>query len=296
MGFKEFKKAQPKQEESNFVKEDEKTKSFKDDRFWSFTKDASGNAKAVIRFLPQKDNTKSPFVKTFQHAFQNPVTKRWFIDECPWTIKTSCPVCLYAKEVYDQDKNPSKKTWFIANILVVKDELNPEAEGKVFLYKFGKEIFKRIQEAVTGSEEDEIEPIKVFNISEGHNFRFNVSEKTVPGIKNPVNNYEKCRFETKPSEICEGDEGKQETVYNSLYDLDEFLDPKRFKTTEELKEKLASVLNGKFEPSNKEEPQEKVVSEKKKVDIQDKIDDNKDDDDNDDDFFSSLDNDDDILY
>lgn len=293
MGFKEFKKAQAKQEESNFVKEDEKnTKSFKDDRFWNFTKDATGNAKAIIRFLPQKDNTKSPFVKTFQHAFQNPVTKRWFIDECPWTIKTSCPICMYAKEVYDENSAPSKKTYFITNILVVKDELNPEAEGKVFLYKFGKQIFKLIQDAVTGSEDDEIDPIKVFNIFEGHNFRFNVSEKTVPNIKNPVNNYEKCRFEAKPSEICEGDEGKQEAVYNSLYDLDEFLDPKRFKSADELKEKLASVLNNKSEFKNGEPKEQMVekVKEKSKPVLKEK------EEEDDDDFFSSLDEDDDIPF
>ncbi len=162
----------------------------------------------------------------------------------------------------------------------------------MFLYKFGKQIFKLIQEAVTGSEEDEIDPIKVFNIFEGHNFRFNVSEKNVPGFSHPVNNYEKCRFETKPSEVCDGDEAKQEAVYNSIYDLEEFLDPKRFKSADELKEKLASVLNTKSGFKN-EEPKEQMVEkvkEKSKPVLEEK------EEEDDDDFFSSLDEDDDIPF
>lgn len=297
MGFAEFKKAMKKQDEQEFVKEEPKAKSFKDDRMWSFTADKTGNASAILRFLPQKDPSKQPLIKLFQHSVQNKQTGRWLIDECPWTIKVSCPICKYANEIYNQDSSFAKKTWYVANILVVKDEMNPEAEGKVFLWKFGKEIFKIIESAIRGNEEKEIEPKKVFNFLEGHDFKLKVYKKAIPGFDNPVNKYDESFFVKNPSEIYEGDEDKQEVVYNSIYELDEFLDPKRFKSEEELQKKLSSFLNG----GSSEKEQDKVTQPKqdtpkealKKSDPADKM---KEDEDDDDDFFSGLHEDDEIPF
>ncbi len=297
MGFAEFKKAQKSQNEQQFIEESESNaKSFKDDRFWMFTKQ-NGNAKAIVRFLPQKDPTKSPYVKTFKHSFQNPETKRWFIEDCPWTLKVACPVCKYANETYDEYKKlpsiyrPSKDTWYITNILVIKDENCPENEGKVFLYRFGKEIFKKIEAAIKGDEDDDISPIKVFNMFEGHNFRFNVSEKMIEGFSKPVNDYEKCRFETNPSQISEDDD-EMEKVYNSIYELDEFIDPSLYKTEAELKDKLANFLNvEKKSILNELQSQKKVTSTKEPVK---ELKETEEEDDNDD-FFSQLDEDDEII-
>ena len=297
MGFAEFKKAMKKQDEQEFVKEEPKAKSFKDDRMWSFTADKTGNASAILRFLPQKDPAKQPLVKMFQHSVQHKETGRWLIDECPWTIKVSCPICKYASEIYSQDSSYAKKTWYVGNILVVKDEMNPETEGKVFLWKFGKEIFKIIESAIRGNEEKEIEPKKVFNFLEGHDFKLKVYKKAIPNFDNPVNKYDESFFVKNPSEIYEGDEDKQEMVYNSIYELDEFLDPKRFKSEEELQKKLSSFLNG----GSSEKEQDKVVQPKqdtpkealKKSDPADKM---KEDEDDDDDFFSGLDDDDDLPF
>lgn len=314
MGFAEFKKAQAKQDEAKFIDESEKkaTKSFKDDRFWMPTRDASGNSKSIIRFLPQTDATKSPYVKTFRHGFQHPETRRWFIEECPWTLKIPCPVCAYAKEEYDKgNKKPNKQTWYIVNILVVKDENAPENEGKVFLYKFGREIFKKIEAAVKGDPDDDVDPISVFNIMEGHNFRLNITSKTIPEFKKPVNDYDKCRFEVQGNPICDGDEEEMEKVYNSIRDLDEFLDPELFKSEEELKKKLASFLGGGSSKSVLDELREQQASEKAeeklkkkeepKFDEDDEIPDfsSKDEpeeEDDEDDFFASLDDDDDIPF
>lgn len=306
MGFAEFKKAQAKQDEAKFIDESEKkdTKSFKDDRFWMPTKDASGNSKSIIRFLPQTDPTKAPYVKTFKHGFQNPKTKRWFIEECPWTLKIPCPICAYAQEEYNKgNRKAVKQTWYIANILVVKDENAPENEGKVFLYKFGREIFKKIEGAVKGDPDDDLDPISVFNIMDGHNFRLNISQKTIPEFSRPVNDYDKCRFEFEGNPICDGDEEQMEKVYNSIYDLDEFLDPKLFKSEEELKKKLASFLGGGSsksvldelrEQQANEKAEEKPAKEEEDKTPFDKDDDIPDfgDDDDEDDFFASLDDDD----
>lgn len=307
MGFAEFKKAQAKQDEAKFIEESEETRSFKDDRFWMPTKDGSGNSKSIIRFLPQTDPTKSPYVKTFKHAFQNPKTKRWFVEECPWTLKIPCPVCAYAQEEYNKgNRKPNKQTWYIVNILVVKDENAPENEGKVFLYKFGREIFKKIENAVKGDPDDDLDPISVFNIMNGHNFRLTITSKTIPEFDRPVNDYDKCRFEIEGNTICDGDEEQMEKVYNCIYDLDEFLDPKLFKSKEELKKKLASFLGGGSSKSVLDELREQQANEKAEekptkedespFDDDDNIPDfDKKDDSDDDDFFASLDDDDDDI-
>jgi hypothetical protein len=296
MGFEEFKKAQKKQDETEFVKEEEKAKSFKDERLWSFTADKTGNASAIIRFLPQKDPSKPPYQKLFQHSVQNKANGRWLIDECPWTIKVSCPICKYASEVYSQDSSFAKKTWYVTNILVVKDELNPEAEGKVFLWKFGKEIFKIIESAIKGNEEKEIEPKKVFNFLEGHDFKLKVYKKSIPGFDNPVNKYDESFFVKNPSEIYEGDDKKQEFVYDSIYSLDEFIDPKRFKTEEELQRKLSNFLNvGSSNEQKESTPQSKPDSNQSPP-KENKMKETPKQEDDDDDFFNDLDNYDDIPF
>ena len=48
-----------------------------------------------------------------------------------------------------------RKLSYYANIYVVQDKANPENEGKVFLYKFGKKIFDKIMEAMQPEYEDE---------------------------------------------------------------------------------------------------------------------------------------------
>lgn len=296
MGFQEFKKAQA-QNEQQFIEETESVKSYKDERFWQFTK-VNGNAKAIVRFLPQKDPTKTPYVKTFRHSFQNMETKRWFIEDCPWTIKTPCPVCSYAKETYDEFSKlpsiyrPTKNTWYIANVLIIKDEGNPENEGKVFLYRFGKEIFKRIESAIKGDPDDDVNPIKVFNMFDGHNFRFNVSEKVVPGFKNPVNDYEKCRFESVGGAICDGVETEMEKVYNAIYDLNEFYDASKFKSEVELKEKLKNFLGGSKISIIEELSNQKPITDNSKSPAKQEL---KSDDDTDD-FFAKLDEDGDSLF
>lgn len=299
MGFAEFKKAQKKQDETEFVKEDEKAKSFKDDRMWSFTADASGNASAILRFLPQKDASKQPYLKLFQHSIKSKQTGRWLIDECPWTIKTACPICKYASEIYSQDSSFAKKTWYVSNILVVKDELKPENEGKVFLWKFGKELFKVIESAIKGNEEKEIEPKKVFNFVEGHDFKLKVYKKAIPGFDNPVNKYDDSFFVKNGSEIAEGDDDKQELIYNAIHDLDEFIDPKRFKSEEELQKKLSNFLNGGDSKDNGSAPQQKETQKEPvapKVDNTEKMKEQPKNDDDDDDFFSGLGDDDDIPF
>ncbi len=176
---------------------------------------------------------------TFYHSAQP--EGRWFIEDCPHTIGEKCPICEYSSALWTSDEKTARAFWrkkgYIANILVVQDEANPENEGKVFLFKFGKSIYDMIMAAVAPEDEDD-ESLNVFDFDEGYDFKLKLVQKA------GYNNYDKSKFAMKPSEIAGGDVKAQEEIFNSIHDLSEFGDPERFKSYDELAKKLASVTSG----------------------------------------------------
>jgi len=127
--------------------------SYEDDRFWTLERDKSGNGYAVIRFLAPVEGEDIPWVRLFSHGFQG--KGGWMIENCPTTVGKKCPVCEGNTELWNSGiesnkgiaRDRKRKLSYIANILVVSDPSNRENEGKVFLYKFGKKIFDKLQEA-----------------------------------------------------------------------------------------------------------------------------------------------------
>ena len=59
------------------------------------------------------------------------------------TVNCGTVVTISDKETVRKQK---RKLSFYGNIYVVKDPANPQNEGGVFLYKFGKKIFDKIME------------------------------------------------------------------------------------------------------------------------------------------------------
>jgi hypothetical protein len=127
-----------------------------------------------------------------------------------------------------------RRLHYVSNILVISDPANPANEGKVFLFKFGKKIFDKILDKMQPQFQDE-KPIDPFNFWEGCNFKLKI--RNVEGYRN----YDKSEFDSATA-LFNGDEGKLEAIYNQLHPLKEFLDPKNYKTYEELKKKLHEVL------------------------------------------------------
>lgn len=214
----------------------------RDARFWEPTVDKAGNGFATIRFLPAAKDDDAPYVKTFRHVFK--IGARWFINECPTTLGKghNCPVCEANSELWnsgiesDKDVARARKrgTQFIANIYVISDKANPENEGKVFLYKFGKKIFDKISQALNPEFEDE-ESCNPFNMWEGANFRLKIRNVE------KQRNYDKSEFEGKSA--LSNDDDELERIWNSEYSLKEFTDPASFKSYDVLKKEFISVLN-----------------------------------------------------
>ena len=234
---------------AKLVKEVEKmnnSASSGDDRIWKLECDKSGNGYAVVRFLPAPDGEDLPFVKLYSHAFQGP--GGWFIENSLTTLGQKDPVSELNSELWNNGTDAGKevarkqkrKLTYVSNIYVVKDPANPDNEGKVFLYKFGKKIFDKITAAMQPEFEDET-PIDPFDFWQGANFK--LKAKNVAGYRN----YDSSEFAAQGAML--DDDDAMEAIWKKQYSLAELVAADQFKSYDELKKRLDSVLGGK--PSNR---------------------------------------------
>jgi len=211
-------------------------KSHQDDRYWQPSTDSVGNGYAVVRFLPPSDPDGDCWVRLFSHGFKGP-TGMWYIENSRTTLGEQDPVGELNNQLWnsgqeDEARRQKRRLHFISNVLIVKDSANPENEGTVRLFKYGKKIFEKLNQAMNPEFEDE-EALNPFDMWEGANFKLKIRQ--VEGYRN----YDKSEFEG-PSEI--GTDEYCESIYNSMHDLSEYTDPKNYKSYAELKTKLESVL------------------------------------------------------
>ena len=218
-------------------------KSYKDDRFWRPTVDDSGTASAIIRFLPECEGEEDAAILYFSHAFQGP--GGWFIENSRTTFGEKDPVSEYNSRLWNSgiqankdmvSQKTKRKKNFVSNILVISDPACPENEGKVFLFRYGMKIHQKLLDAMKPEFADE-DPIIPFDFWQGANFR--LRQRKVAGYPN----YDKSEFDS-PSALFDGDEGRLKEVWGSQYPLSEFVDPTNYKSYDELKTRLETVLGG----------------------------------------------------
>lgn len=217
-----------------------------DDRFWKLERDKSGNGAAVIRFLPISavdGDDGLPWVRIFDHGFQGP-TGKWYIENSLTTLNQKDPVSEYNSKLWNessddnswqrkQARKQKRRLHFISNIYVVSDPKNPENEGKVFLFKYGKKIFDKITLLMNPEFEGDT-PVDPFDLWKGANFKIRI--RTVDGYPN----YDQSVFDAPRA--LKDDDGELERIWNKQYSLKEFTDPKNFKSYEELQKRLNEVL------------------------------------------------------
>lgn len=243
-----------------------------DTRFWKLERDKSGNGSAVIRFLPASavdGDDALPWVRIFNHGFKGP-TGKWYIENSLTTIGQKDPLSELNSKLWNsttdensparkQAREQKRRLTYIANILVVSDPKHPENEGKVFLFKFGKKIFDKITLLMNPEFAGDV-PVNPFDLWKGANFKLRI--RTVEGYPN----YDQSVFDS-PSAIS-GDDAHLEKLWKSEHSLKEFVDPKNFKSYDELKHKLEEVLGEEFvggsEPKTVSTPKAAVSSAPKK--------------------------------
>lgn len=220
---------------------------FKDpdeDKYWKPTRDAAGNAFAIVRFLPAPPDEDLPFVILYDHGFKGP-NGQWYIENSRTTIGEPDPVSEYNSELWNvspDDNSPTRKQardqkrrkHYIAGIQVIKDSGNPDNNGKVFLYKFGAKIWGKLYDQMNPQFEDE-KPVNPFDFWEGANFRIKVT-----GTGRDTS-YDKSEFDS-PSEHLGGDDEALEKLWKTQHSLKAVIAPDKFKAYDFLKAKLYRVL------------------------------------------------------
>ena len=221
-------------------KTQQQTVSYVDDRYWKPERDKSGNGYAVVRFLPQTEGEDLPWVRMWNHGFQGP--GGWYIENSLTTLNQKDPVSEFNTSLWnngteagkEQARKQKRRLNYVSNILVIKDPANPDNEGKHFLYRYGKRIFDKINDAMNPEFQDET-PMNPFDYWEGADFKLKI--RTVDGFVN----YDRSEFDSN-SAILDGDDAKLEELYNKQYSLQELVAPDQFKTFDELKAKMERVL------------------------------------------------------
>jgi hypothetical protein len=234
---------------------------FSDDRFWYPARDDAGNGSGVIRFLPEREDAPDGqfYVEVCRHGFKD--VGGAFYMNCRTTLNKvegfsdeECPVCqanraaidAYGgwdscpKAVKDSRQKYWRKTQRISNIYIVSDPRNPENEGKVFLFKYGKQVQEKIDQAVTPkfANKKQFDP---FDMYTGANFEFNVTKR------DGQTNNESSVFEACGPLFPESDpeaDAKAEAVWRAQYDLGEFIAEKEFPPYEEQLERWNKVTAG----------------------------------------------------
>ena len=210
-----------------------------DERLWKPEVDKAGNGYAVIRFLPAVDGEDMPWAKLYTHAFQG--SGGWYIENSLTTLGSKDPVSEYNSQLWnsgiDADKEVARKQKrklsYYSNIYVVKDPANPDNEGKVFLFRYGKKIFDKITASMQPEFEDE-EAINPFDFWQGANFKLKI--KKVAGFWN----YDSSEF-AAPSALLDDDDAL-EALWQKEYSLSELVSSDQFKSYDDLKKRLNYVL------------------------------------------------------
>lgn len=232
-------------------------KSDDDERLWKPTLDKAGNGFAVIRFLPAPAGEDDPFVRMFSHGFKGP-TNSWYIENSRTTLGIDDPVGELNSKLWnsgvDSDKEiaraQKRRLHFYSNIYVVKDPANPENEGKVFLYKYGKKIFNKLNSAMNPEFQDE-KSMNPFDLWEGANFKLKIRKGDYGS------DYEKSEFDDV-APLATTDEA-MEAIWAKAYSLQEIVAEKNFKSYDELLAKMNKVLgldkkSGTVAPTRTAEP------------------------------------------
>ena len=216
-----------------------------DDKYWRLKTDKSGVGAAVIRFLPSSDGDQVPWVTVYEHAFQGP--GGWYIEKSRTTLGKGekDPVYEYNNQLWnsgvdanrDLARKQKRTAKYVSNVLVVKDPANPENEGKIFLFKYGKKIFQKIQEQMIPENDpvDQKDPLNPFCPWKGANFK--LKSRKVDGYPN----YDQSDFST-PEALFGGDDDQIQALWQTQTKLSDLVAPSQFKSYEDLKRRLDRVL------------------------------------------------------
>lgn len=160
----------------------------------SADKGRDGVYKALIRFLPNVHNPAYSKIMKYYVWLEDPSTNEGFSVDCPSTVsKPSILKDMYWKlknseSVRDQELAQEafgRVESHYALVQVIKDQNQPELEGKIMIYKFGAKINQKIEAQLKPEFGAPVNPFDLFN---GRVFSLHIVKKM------KWNNYDQCEF------------------------------------------------------------------------------------------------------
>lgn len=237
MNFDDLKKQMEELENTVNNIEKEKKSEGADPRFFKPTPDNLGNISCIIRFLPQKDFSKAPYVETAHHFVK--ILGKFLATQCAgyghclvceetqplWTKYNAFKDangknCKGCKDTLDEINNWKRKVSRITNIIVVQNPNAPETEGKVFLYNMPKTVYTKYDAKVWPKDEMD-ERVIVFNPIEGRNFKLSAKNKKITDTLT-IPDYDESYFYDKSTPIAADAENVMR-ILGETYDLQEYL-------------------------------------------------------------------------
>ena len=191
----------------------------------------------TVRLVPYTKDPGKTFFHYYSHGWVSEATGQFQSAISPQTWGERDPIAearfkivrTGTEEEKEKAKSLNRKENWLINVYVVKDNENPENEGKVKILRFGRQLHKIIMEAIEGDDADEFGE-RIFDLTKnGCNLRIKVEEQ------GGFPTYVSSRF-ASPSEIPGVSEDNVGTVYDQVYDLENVFPVKSY-------EELQTMLN-----------------------------------------------------
>ena len=235
-----------------------------------------------MRFL---EDPNGKLVETYnQHSFDYTINneKKKYWKNCINTFgyDQNCPICKkvseYYKSPYKEDKDlggeRGRKVNYVSNVYIEENKNAPETVGKVFLYRFGKKIYEKLDNRMypkdSAFDDPDFKAFTPHDVYEGARFKLKVkSQGEFP-------NYDDSEFSAQ-SEFLGGDDDKIGAALEKCFSLDEFIDPTAYPSNETVIKEIGFLIGlgpmpepsgGTFTPKDIPKTQEKK-EEKKEEDI-----------------------------
>lgn len=234
------------------------------DEYWQPTLDKEGNGSAKVRLLPapeQDGEDALPWVMYWRYSFK--ANGGWYINKSLATIEMPDPCAEYTAYLWatkldaniKEARKKNRQVTYEVNVEILQDPGCPENEGLVRKYKFGKKLFAKIDSAMKGTEDKA--GFNPFNLYTGADFRIKIKQvaTNVDGEQKKFPNYDDSYF-LEPSPRSD-DDVFLEKLWKQCFSLQEAVNPKSFKTYDQLLKDLTRALG--FNPQQPAQPTVKVV-------------------------------------
>ena len=188
----------------------------------------------LVRIVPNLAELKKSIYHYWHHSWKSYSTGKFTSVLCPSTYGESCPIDDYVMNIYrngskeDKEKNKpiSRKENWMMNVYVINDPTNPENTGKNKCVRYGHELNKIIESAISGDDKDEFGS-KVFDVAEGCTLRIKCESKSGKTSNSPVlTTYASSKF-LSPSPIEGLTEEKLDEIHKGIHDLTQYMKPKK---------------------------------------------------------------------